>query len=176
MAFLRDLVQSLNVDSGAVRVSVVLFGDDASVQFQLNHFTTQKKLMKALKSIKPAQYRAKSANILNLLTTLKTEVFTEVNGDRKDVPNIAIVINDVETGEDVNEILRSSLDMQQNNNRVIAIGVEQANEGEMQALGRGYTGVHYFMGNKYDYLTKSKELRDSLTGGFRICKLALLAL
>lgn len=170
IAFLRDLIESLDVESGAVRVSVVLFGDDAKVQFQLSDLTKEKKLMKALKSIKPKQYRSKKISLLNLLDTLKTEVFTEANGDRRDVPNIAVVINDVETKEDVNEILRSSLDLKQGNDRIIAIGLEKSNEGEMQMLGRGYTDTLYFFGDKYDYLTKSTDLRESLARQFKVCK------
>jgi len=170
IGFFKDAIQSFDIDSGAVRVSIVLIGDDAKTQFHLNQVTKKKKLLKALRSIKAKQYRAKKASLINLMTTLKSDVLIEANGDRPDVPNIVVVINDIETKDDVNQMLRLSSDFKQGNDRIVAIGVESSSPTEMGALGQGYSDTHYYNGDKYDYLTKSTDLRTSLANSFKICK------
>lgn len=169
ITFFRDLVQAVDIDSGAVRVALVTFGSDTKIQFSFDQFLKTKKLQKGLRSIKATQYRSKTADYLQLLNSLETDLLTKEKGDRDGVPNLIIVVNDIETHA-TSEILQATARLAQKDTTLVAIGVEKASETELAGLTRNFVEGYYFKGDKYDDLTKSAELREELTKRFKIRK------
>lgn len=89
--FIKDLVSYADVDSGNVRVGVVIYSSAVQVEFQMNRYKTKAEVMDSIDDI---VYIYGSTNTADGLLTMHNEMFTKLNGDRSDVDNIAIVITD----------------------------------------------------------------------------------
>ena len=89
--FLSAIVQDANIDTGHVRVSLVTFSEDAQVKFLLKDYTQKETLLDALTRV---PYIYGGTNTAQGLQLLRTTVFSKVNGDRKDVANVALLMTD----------------------------------------------------------------------------------
>ncbi|XP_033728441.1 uncharacterized protein LOC117317678 isoform X2 [Pecten maximus] len=94
LGFVKDLLSTADIDSGAVRVGVVLYSSEVIVQFHLNTFKTKTAVFRAIDDI---SYIYGNTNTAGGLLTLTEEMFTTANGDRGNVPNDAFVITDGES-------------------------------------------------------------------------------
>ncbi|KAL5006010.1 hypothetical protein ScPMuIL_017168 [Solemya velum] len=91
LAFTREFLSNADIDGGSVRVGVVIYSTDVYVQFHLREHHTKASLLLALDSIR---YRIGSTNTAGALQTMRTEMFKSLNGDRANVPNVALVLTD----------------------------------------------------------------------------------
>lgn len=66
-------------------------GNKATLNFYLTNFTDVRSLTTAIRNI---QYLGGNTNTTGGLRLMRTEVFNGANGDRSDVPNVAILITD----------------------------------------------------------------------------------
>lgn len=66
-------------------------GNEATLNFYLTNFTDVRSLTTAIRNI---QYLGGNTNTTGGLRLMRTEVFNGANGDRSDVPNVAILITD----------------------------------------------------------------------------------
>ena len=89
--FMIDFLSEASIDDGSVRVGVITFSDDDSLQFHLNAYGDKLSLLRAIDDI---PYKHGSTNTADALLTMRSEMFTAGNGDRAGVPNVAIVITD----------------------------------------------------------------------------------
>ncbi|KAJ8319985.1 hypothetical protein KUTeg_001572 [Tegillarca granosa] len=89
--FLKDFLRNADIDSGSIRVGVVSYSTGVHLEFKMNDYTTQQEVFNAIDNI---PYRYGSTNTADGLRKMHNEMFTARNGDREDVPNIAIVITD----------------------------------------------------------------------------------
>ena len=69
------------------------FSDVADIHFLLNRYTTNEEVYEAIDNI---YYDEHSTNIAHALELLRTRMFTRQAGDRRNVPNIGILITDGE--------------------------------------------------------------------------------
>lgn len=89
--FVKDIVQSGDIDSGDVRVGVVIYSTDVEIQFHLNQYTTEADVIAAIDKI---PYIYGSTNTADALKTMHEAMFLTSRGDRPDVNNVAIVLTD----------------------------------------------------------------------------------
>ncbi|ELU06074.1 hypothetical protein CAPTEDRAFT_48444, partial [Capitella teleta] len=90
--FSKTLVQSFPIIGGrGVQIGVLSYGTRAYVQFHMNEFDTKQELFNAIDKI---EWKDQETNTSGGIITMRSEMFTEQNGDRKDVPNIGIVLTD----------------------------------------------------------------------------------
>ncbi|XP_052813417.1 uncharacterized protein LOC128240703 isoform X7 [Mya arenaria] len=164
---LKDILSAVDINSGAVQVSIVTFGAKTKVHFPLNAFNKDKKLMKAFKKIKRKEYRSKGSDLMTLLTTLESDVLTPHSGDRQGVENLILVITDSASSSDLNMLKQKAEEMKKGNT-IFAIGVDSANEDELKALASSPENEFFYNGKKYDDLTKSPELREQMIRNVKI--------
>ncbi|WAR09789.1 CO6A6-like protein [Mya arenaria] len=69
--------------------------------FHINTFATQNDIIKAISSIK---YTYGQTNLSDALKLTRNEMLTELQGDRPDIPNIAVVVTDEKTDIDTEEL------------------------------------------------------------------------
>ncbi|KAH3749755.1 hypothetical protein DPMN_184266, partial [Dreissena polymorpha] len=167
-ALLKDITDKLDIDSGAVRVALVTFGKSTTVNIKLKDHTDSKKLQKALKNVNPKQYRSKGVEFMQLLNTLETTVLLESEGDRKDVPNLLLIISDGKSDEDARSLSQRSVGMKTKNNTIFAVGINGADAAEISSLATEPVNKHSFMGKTYDDLTTSGDLQRKLKESFKI--------
>lgn len=89
--FVKDFLDDADIDSGNVRVGVVIYSTADYIQFHLNEYKTKADIYHAIDAI---PYRHGSTNTADAIRTMRTQMFTQVNGDRPNVDNIAVVVTD----------------------------------------------------------------------------------
>ena len=89
--FIKDFLFNANIDDGNVRVGIIIYSTEDYLQFHLNEHKDKLALFTAIDDI---PYRYGSTNTADALNTMRTQMYTEANGDRPGVPNVAIVITD----------------------------------------------------------------------------------
>jgi len=95
-------------------------GNVATLNFYLTNFTDVPALQAGIRNI---QYLSGYTNTTGALRLMRTEIFNAANGDRSDVPNIAILITDGNPNRDV-DLLRSEVHtIKQRGIRIVAVGV-----------------------------------------------------
>ncbi|KAK3599021.1 hypothetical protein CHS0354_012500 [Potamilus streckersoni] len=162
-----ELVSSADVDSGAVRFALVGYGKNASVIFDFNSYQRKKKILKALKKVKPL-YRSRESNALDLMLKLNTEVFTANKGDRTDVPNIMILVTDSPTTVPVSEIEKNAKVLRDLGTSVFSIGVEKADLMEINAMASKPISKYSYTARTYLEMLNSADLKDKLSKSFPV--------
>lgn len=89
--FVKDFLFEADIDGGNVRVGVIIYSTDDHVQFQMNTYNTKADVYNAIDDM---PYRHGSTNTADALNTMRTQMFTQANGDRPNVSNICIVVTD----------------------------------------------------------------------------------
>jgi uncharacterized protein YegL len=164
----------MDVEAGGVRVSFVVFGSDARVEFDFKKNKKNKKLVKSIKkALKPKTLRTKGSDVVKAFNLIQTEVLLEKKGDRPDIPNILIFVTDSSSSSDMTEIIKESSSMRRSGTSIFAIGIGNADMNEIEALANDPTSENSFMGKKYDDFIKSAELREKLSK-LKICKFIII--
>ena len=91
LQFCKDLIAYADIDSGELRVGVLVFSTRAQVMFHLNDFDKKTDIYDAIDEI---PYIYGSTNTADALLVMRTEMFTIANGDRPNADNVAILITD----------------------------------------------------------------------------------
>ena len=89
--FVKDFLFVADIDGGSIRVGVIIYSTEDYLQFNLNAYQTKVDVFDAIDNI---PYRFGSTNTADALRTMRTEMYTQANGDRPNVDNIAIVVTD----------------------------------------------------------------------------------
>lgn len=89
--FVKDLVNKADIDSGSVRVGVLMYSSGVHVEFQMNEHSSKSSILAAIDEI---VYMYGSTNTADGLETMTNKMFTSANGDRSGVDDVAIVITD----------------------------------------------------------------------------------
>ncbi|KAH9519364.1 hypothetical protein Btru_075350 [Bulinus truncatus] len=88
--FVKDFLAFAFVDNGNFRVGLMTYSDTANVVFHMTTFIKSKQSMTEAVSALPYTGRYGS-NLAGAMTLLK-EMYTPINGDRLDAPNVVIVL------------------------------------------------------------------------------------
>jgi Mg-chelatase subunit ChlD len=89
--FIKYFLYNAAIDNGNVRVGIIIYSTDDHLQFNLNSYQDKLSMYDAIEAI---PYTHGSTNTADALKTMRTEMFTPANGDRPDIPNVAIVVTD----------------------------------------------------------------------------------
>ena len=89
--FVKQIVKSLTVSSDGVNIGVVTFSYYALLTIKLSDYKDTDSFIEGTKKI---PFRRSQTYIDRALYLARTGLFTEQNGDRKDVPNIVILLTD----------------------------------------------------------------------------------
>lgn len=124
--FMKGIVRDLNIGPDRVQVGVVIFGNTAEPQFQLNTYRNKADIINRIDRI---PYLDQSTNTPEAIRYTRTTMFSQQNGDRPFAPNSAIIITDgvPRVPTDLREALRLTIQeadlARQQNINVFAIGV-----------------------------------------------------
>ena len=105
-------------------------GNEAWLNFYLTNFTDVQSLRTAINNIR---YLDENTNTTGGLRLMRTEIFNAANGDRPDVPNVAILITDGNPTRDVPQLPGEVATIKNLGIRIIGVGV--TNEVSSQHLG-----------------------------------------
>jgi secreted protein with Ig-like and vWFA domain len=91
ITFVKDMVRSFDIGPNKIRIGLETFSSRPYQEFQLNSHTDKASLLAALDKI---TYKSGGTNTGDAINTMYSKMFTAPNGDRGNVPNIAIVLTD----------------------------------------------------------------------------------
>jgi len=100
-----------------------LSGTTATLNFYLTNFTEKTALLEAVRKIR---YGDGHTNTTGALRLMRTEIFNSANGDRADVPNVAILITDGEPTLEVADLDEEVARIKNNGVRIVGVGVTTA--------------------------------------------------
>ena len=128
--FIKSVITGLNIGPDKVRIGLAQYSDEPHQEFLLNDHMDKKSLLLALDEF---PYRTGNTSMGKAMDCLMKRYFTEEAGSRisKRVPQIAVVITDGDSGDDVVAPAKS---LRQHGVIVFGIGVGQANLTELKAI------------------------------------------
>ena len=130
--FTQELVNRLDIGTNKVRVGAVKFSGTAQVEFYLNRYTISSDIQNHLGNM--AFLGTKTYTGLGL-NYMRNDIFRRDNGDRDNVPNIAIVITDGRSNMNEGETAIEANLAKQANIRIIAVGItDKINLAELRSM------------------------------------------
>ena len=143
----------------STQVGVVVFSTTAELKIKLNEHHSHDSLIDAIHNL---PYPNQDTNIGHGLHVAHTELFNEHNGDRKNVPNLAVLITDGESKIDKENTIWNAEAVRRDGIQIICVGISGAiNEDEIRAISSPphTKGVNYFLRSRFDSL---QDLTDTL--------------
>ncbi|XP_063343317.1 collagen alpha-4(VI) chain-like [Pelmatolapia mariae] len=125
--FLRNTIQGFEIDPDKVQIGLVQYSDDPYPEFQLTDHRDKNSLLAAVENL---THRGGGTETGKAIDFLQEEYFTKEAGSRADrrVPQIAVVITD---GESTDDVLEPARRLRQHGVIVFAIGVGAINQAQL---------------------------------------------
>ena len=132
LSFVISVVNRLDVGTDRTRVGVVSFSQTAVSNIYLNDFTTSAALTNAVRQI---PYLDSHTNTSGGIREMHYNQFTPENGDRVDVPNIAIVISDGQSTVDEERTIPEAEAARNSGIAIYVFGISDSiSEDELRAI------------------------------------------
>ncbi|XP_021375359.1 uncharacterized protein LOC110464458 isoform X7 [Mizuhopecten yessoensis] len=129
--FLKSFVRDADIDSGSVRVGVLLYSSEVNVQFHLHSHTTKADVNAAIDNI---EYQYGSTNTADGIKVMRTEMFTYGNGDRPDVKNVVVIITDGVSNINSQRTIPEAVLAREEGVRVYVVGIGLVDTRELEAM------------------------------------------
>lgn len=145
--FVREFVQQLNLGPDNVRVALLQYGTEPTVEFLLNTYSRKDDILRHLSNVKLKG--DSTANTGAAFDHMKNIVFTASSGSRaqQGVPQILVLLSGKKSGDDVfdpaDRLKKAGIVL-------FSIGVNDANRLEMEQLALRH-GTSYFVQEKSDF-------------------------
>ena len=91
LEFLANLVRAFSIGQDATRVSALIFSEQVILEFTLSQYDNADAVAQAILA---SPYLGQTTNTPEALRQTRLECFNAANGDRPNVPNLAIVVTD----------------------------------------------------------------------------------
>ncbi|XP_064601374.1 collagen alpha-4(VI) chain-like [Liolophura sinensis] len=128
--FLRGVVQHFDVGQDNVRVGLITFNFGALVEFNLNQFSTKEEVLQAFDHVQGIHEGTATHRALKYAREIS---FTAENGDRPDIPNVAILLTDGQSTHPDKTATEQAL-LKAAGVRVFAIGIGWVDEAELRLI------------------------------------------
>lgn len=151
--FLHSLVNGLEVSKNRVRVGIVSYNDDPRAQVYLDTFDDKREMLNFI-NILP--YNGGGTNTGLALNYTRQNVFVSQKGSRKHVQQVAVVITD---GKSQDNVSIAAANLRRAGVTVYAVGVKDADQAELRQLASHPTNKHIFTVDSFSML---KTLEMSL--------------
>lgn len=153
--FVKSLVYSLNINpqsNRGARVGALTFSTEADIRFNLNEYTSSMEILNAL----TFRYVGGTTNTAAALRTMRERMFSSGAGDRAGVDNIAVIITDGRSNNEVDTFAEATR-LRAAGVFVVAVGVGAAfNQMELDGIAT-FPGNNTFSVNSFEALTNIRE-------------------
>lgn len=114
------------------RVGAVLFSDRGELLFRLDQYLD---LQEARQAILTTRYPGANTNTSGGIYRARTDLFNVNNGDRPNVPNLAIIITDGKSTFDNEKTIPYAEDLRRDRTNIVSVGVTNSvDENELKAM------------------------------------------
>ncbi|KAG7232267.1 hypothetical protein INR49_009312, partial [Caranx melampygus] len=151
--FLHSIISGLDVSQTSVRVGIVTYHDTPTAHIYLD---TAKSKVDILQSVSVLPYYAGGTKTGAALNFTRDNVFTEKRGKRKNVQQVAVLITDGESYDNVSE---AAISLRRAGVTIYAVGIRNARESELEQMASHPSKDYVF---KLDSFTDLKPLKQRL--------------
>jgi len=148
LRFCKDFLANADIDSGSVRVGIVIYSTGVQKQFDLN---THKSKAAVYEAIDEIPYVYGSTNTADGIAAM-INMFNSANGDRPDVPNIGIVITDGVSNVNSRRTIPEAVNAKGAGIHVYAIGIGLTDTREVSAIASPPAADNMFNVQDFDEL------------------------
>lgn len=152
-SFLHSIVSSLDIGQTRVRIGIITYNADPTPQVYLDTFDDKAEILQFIKIL---PYSEGGTNTGRALNFTRDEMFNEQKGSRKGVQQIAVVITNGASEDNVND---AAISLRRKGVTIFAIGIENSNKDELIQMASYPPYKHAFSVNSFTHL---KPLKDSL--------------
>ena len=148
--FVGDVISQL--PEQGTQVGVVVFSETSELRIKLNQHQRQVSLINAIHNL---HYPDEQTNIADGLHVARTQLFNEQNGDRKNVPDLAVLITDGRSLIDIKNTIPNAQALKREGIQIICIGISDAiKEDEIRAISSPphIKDVNYFLRSNFTSL------------------------
>ncbi|KFP32195.1 Vitrin, partial [Colius striatus] len=124
--FLGNMAQALGIGSAGPLMGIVQYGNDPSIEFNLNTYANSKDVRNAIENI---PQKGGLSNVGKALSFVTKHFFSDANGNRGGAPNVAVVMVDGWPTDRVEEASRLARESGIN---IFFVTIEAAAESEQQ--------------------------------------------
>lgn len=161
--FVRELIPVVDEGGNNVRVGVIVFESNASVQFYLRSFKTRNDVLNAIRKIKYTE--GSSTNTAVALEYMRTTMFNGTKGDRPNVDNVAILMTDGKS-DNTSLTVAAARRAKEQGVTIYAIGIDNPNTVELDDIASeplnqtrldlsNFTQLEYLSGRFFPSVCKS---------------------
>ena len=150
--YMVAVLDLFNIGPENDRVGVVQFANEGKLEFAMTTYSDKASVIAAIKAM---EHMAGNTNTSGGLNVMRTQSFTSFNGDRDNVPNVAIVITDGKSTYDKDRTMPEADLARAAGIRTYVIGVTQAidlNEVRRISSAPQIVNVTYFLVPSFDKL------------------------
>ena len=130
--FLKNLFRYADIDGGNVRVSLSYFRKNPTLMFNLQKHRTRAAYSKGVDKIS-RRVRGKRNDAGAALEEVRTTIFDESRGDRRDAPNAVILITDNKANINPRKLQTEAQVLKSAGVRLITVGVGKADRAELRS-------------------------------------------
>ncbi|XP_061165063.1 matrilin-2-like [Saccostrea echinata] len=152
--FVKKFLQAANIDRGEFRVGIATYSTWARIEFNSKDYTNKNDLFKAVDNI---SWQYGSTNTADALLIMHDTMFTAINGDRADVPNICIVITDGVSNINYGRTIPEAEAARKKGIHIYAVGIGLQDLNEVNGIANKPSSENAFSVNNFDELEGLNE-------------------
>lgn len=142
IAFARAFTGQAAVNSGQMRIGLMVFSDEPIVEAQLNSYLNQADLLQAVDTLPHLQGKSDKSRAFRKVTT---EMFTPRNGDRPQADNKIILLTGSKSINSGRAMQEARLAKERTEAEVFVLGLNVSDPKEPNSIGSRPTDEHVFL-------------------------------
>ncbi len=149
LGFVQSIVNRLPMDRNQNRIGIATYGANATIQFNINQYSNQNDVIRAIENI---TYRPHISNLTAGLNVLY-KMFTKENGDRQNKPNMAILVTASSPEVTRESVLPLAHKVRKRGTRLFTVGINgRVDRVELKAIATDPDIQHFFYTPEEDKL------------------------
>lgn len=153
--FMKKLLTSADIDSGAVRVAIVTYNVNAKVMTNFDTYTSKADVFNAIDNMN--RFKGPKANAAAGLRMVLNKISINKSGDRSNVKNVLIMVTDQQSAKAQNS-KRIAQKLRGKKAKIFTIGVGFDTSTELKEIANQPAGVHAQFVEDYSKLNETHDL------------------
>uniref|UniRef100_A0AAV2M875 VWFA domain-containing protein n=1 Tax=Knipowitschia caucasica TaxID=637954 RepID=A0AAV2M875_KNICA len=157
--FMIDILNELDIGPDATRVGVVQYSSQVRSEFSLNTHTKMDAIVKNINDIIPLAQGTMTGLAIKYVMNF---AFTEAEGDRPKIPNVAVIVTD---GRPQDRVAEVAAEAREKGIEIFAVGVARADMTSLRAMASPPFEDHVFLVESFDLIHQfGLQFQDKLCG------------
>lgn len=175
LKFIQRFIRPADIDGGRVRIGMLSFSTKANIDFGLSHFNSKEEVKDAIASV---AYTPGKSHIAGALRVARTLLFLEANGDRPDIPNVAILLTKGNSNIHRRWVIPSAITTRKEGIAIFGVAIGMDDTSELDLIVNQPPSEYRLAVDSVDDLEKIRDVLETLVfeGTYVFCHFYLLDL